>query len=57
MQVVGNDLHVTAIVGAKELKSQGSDLGIDADWVDTTPRPAKSNTVGGCCLTYSSHAF
>lgn len=46
MQVVGNDLHVTAIVGDKQLKADGAEYGIQADWLDTTAKPARSKAIG-----------
>lgn len=32
-QVVGRDLHATAIIGAQNLNTNAADFGIDADWV------------------------
>lgn len=46
MQVVGNDLHLTAIVGAKQLKTDGAEYNIEAEWVDRTPKPPKSRNIG-----------
>lgn len=45
-QVVGNDLHLTAIVGAKQLKTDGAEYNIEAEWVDHTPKPPKSRKIG-----------
>ena len=46
VQVVGNDLHLTAIVGAKQLKTDGAEYNIEAGWVDHTPKPHKSRNIG-----------
>ncbi|KAK9904839.1 hypothetical protein WJX75_003587 [Coccomyxa subellipsoidea] len=45
-EVVGNDLHITAIVGAKQLKTEGQEYDIEADWVDHTPKPPRSRNIG-----------
>ncbi|EIE19123.1 hypothetical protein COCSUDRAFT_59606 [Coccomyxa subellipsoidea C-169] len=45
-EVVGNDLHLTAIVGAKQLKADGPDYDIEAGWVDNTPKPPRSRNIG-----------
>ncbi|CAL8464610.1 g4145 [Coccomyxa elongata] len=45
-EVVGNDLHLTAIVGAKQLKTDGAEYNIEAEWVDHTPKPPKSRNIG-----------
>lgn len=44
--MVGNDLHLTAIVGAKQLKDEGAEYDIEAGWVDHTPKPPKSRNIG-----------
>lgn len=44
--MVGNDLHITAIVGAKQLKTEGQEYDIEADWVDHTPKPPRSRNIG-----------
>jgi hypothetical protein len=45
-EVVGPDLHVTALVGARQLRADGAEYGIEAGWVEGTPLPATSTTIG-----------
>lgn len=49
-EVVGQDLHVTALVGAKQLQADGAEHGIEAGWVEGTPLPAASKSVGAFSL-------
>ncbi len=37
--MIGKDFHASAIVGADNLKADGADFGIEAEWAQTEHRP------------------
>lgn len=43
-QVVGKDLHLSAIIGAQNLKADAEEFGIDADWVGQVDKPQQTHT-------------
>ena len=60
-EVVGQDLHVTALIGAQQLQVDGAEYGIEAGWVEGTPLPAASLSIGApalpsCAALRSKHA-
>lgn len=38
-QVIGKDFHASTIVGADNLKADGADFGIEAEWAQTEHQP------------------
>ena len=46
MQVVGDDLHLTAIVGAKQMVEEAPEHGLDVAWVENADKPKHSHSVG-----------
>ena len=46
MQVVGDDLHLTAIVGAKQMVEEALEHGLDVAWVEHADKPKHSHSVG-----------
>lgn len=46
MQVVGDDLHLTAIVGAKQMVEEALEHGLDVAWVENADKPKHSHSVG-----------
>ena len=55
-QVIGNDFHASAIIGAQNLKADAGDFGIDAEWVDTEAVPDQA-TSGGKALDPTAVVF
>lgn len=58
-QLVGKDLHVTAVLGQKQLEEQADDLGLDTQWTSeaaapTTVGPHPGSSV--CPKSLSCHA-
>ena len=41
---MGKDLHVSAIIGAQNLKADAADFGIDAEWVEQVDKPQHTPT-------------
>lgn len=38
-QVMGDDFHASAIIGAQNLQADAADFGMDSDWVETEAVP------------------
>ena len=45
-QVVGDDLHLTAFVGAKQMMDEAPEHGLDVAWVEDAEKPKQSHSVG-----------
>ncbi len=50
MQVVGDDLHLTAIVGAKQIVEEAPEHGLDVAWVESAEKPKHSHSMGEAML-------
>ena len=50
LQVVGDDLHLTAIVGAKQMVEEALEHGLDVAWVENADKPKHSHSVGESML-------
>ena len=46
MQVVGDDLHLTAFVGAQQMMDEAPEHGLDVAWVQDAEKPKHSHSVG-----------
>jgi len=55
-QVIGKDFHASAIVGVDNLKADGADYGIEAEWAQTEHQP-KGTAHSGHPLEPTAVAF
>ena len=46
VQVVGNDLHITAFLGAQQMMDEAAEHGLDVAWVEAAEKPKHSHSVG-----------
>ena len=61
MQVVGNDLHITAFLGAQQMMDEAAEHGLDVAWVEAAEKPKHSHSVGASsqphCMSARVAAF
>ena len=52
-QVVGDDLHLTAFVGAEQMMDEAPEHGLDVAWVEDAEKPKRSHSVGEPAIWFS----